>query len=138
MHQSLIVENVNEQGSDIYHFQARQLTLGDAAATFHCKGHFATGCPNSGSPLHHSALGPFSHLFNALFQPFGLAVARACKHAPWHCFKLIHDLLLKLLKRGGGFLFHFGLDHLPHILGHVQISAVFWPFLKQRHSCPIG
>ena len=49
MHQCHISVNVYEQGSDMYHFQASQLTLGYAAATFHWSGHFATGCPHWGS-----------------------------------------------------------------------------------------
>ena len=44
MHQCYIIENVYEQGSNIYPFQASQLALGYTAATFHWTGHFATGC----------------------------------------------------------------------------------------------
>ncbi len=96
MHQCYTIENVQEQGSNIYPFQASQLALGYTAATFHWIGHFATGCLKLGGSHWLPVLDTPTRLLDAHFLAFGHALMYACEHAPCLCCRVSMALLLEL------------------------------------------
>ena len=87
---------VYEQGSHIDAPGASPLGEGYAGATFHCIGHFATGCPKLGGSHWLPVLDTPTRLLDAHFLAFGHAFMCACEHAPCLCCRVSMALLLEL------------------------------------------